>query len=330
MGDNDGPDVSIQASLPASDGPLVSVVTPTYDDAEYIGDALVSLADQTYTNLEVIVVDSSAVDWLADLVESLEWGTYCYEPPNGVAAARNRGIDEARGEVIAFLDADDYYAPEKLERQVSEIDDGADVVYGNVEVLEENGTKTEVSALPVKDSDDHHVEFFKSGHGVPTVTLAARSECFDAERFDESLDAREDPHLWVRLFRRWHPVAIPEVLATKRRRSNSLTSDPEMMYENELAAVSDLTERFEELRPHRERRERMARYRYGKHLFHAGRHAEARRILAEVITDGMVDHRALTLLAVSFLPRGNERVVQLLERMQMAVRGLFRSDESKQ
>lgn len=322
MSGHGAPESQLPASLEEQDGPLVSVITPTYGDAEYVTGALESLAEQTYTNLEVVVVDSSGVEWLQELVGGLRWGRYIEAPPDGVAAARNRGLDEAAGEVIAFLDADDLYAPGKLERQVAALDGPTEVVYSNVTVIEESGTRTELTALPVTDPERHHVEFFRTGHGVPTVTVAAERHCFETERFDESLSAREDPHLWVRLFRAFRPGVIQESTAFKRRRSDSLTADPEMMYESELAEIADLTERFEELRQHRSERERMAEYRYGKLLFHGGRHTEARQVLLGVLRDGLVDHRTLTLFALSFLPFGAERVYELLERVQQSARGL--------
>ncbi|QPV62691.1 glycosyltransferase [Halosimplex litoreum] len=318
MDDGDPPEISLPTTLQETEGPLVSVVTPTYEDARYIERALESLSEQTYANLEVVVVDSSGVEWLETLLDPLEWARYVYEPPNGVAAARNRGLDEAEGEVIAFLDADDFYAPAKLERQVAALDGEADVVYSNVTVIEPDGSRTELSALPVEDPDRHHVAFFRSGHGVPTVTVAARRECFEDERFDERLQAREDPHLWVRLFRNGIPAMILESLAFKRRRADSLTADPDMMYENELAAIDDLVERIPELRSYRVERERMAAYRYGKHLFQAGRTAEARRVFLDVLRSGKRDAQTLALFGLSLLPAGNRRAFRLLERVQQS------------
>jgi glycosyltransferase involved in cell wall biosynthesis len=324
MDTRDPRDISLPETLPNRNGPLVSVITPTYDDARYMGDALLSLSKQTYTNLEVVVVDGAGVDWLEELLSTLQWGHYVNEPPEGVAAARNCGLDAASGDLVAFLDADDYYAPEKLERQVSVLTDASDIVYSNVTVIEETGTQTELSALPVEDQTAHHIDFFRRGDGVPTVTVAARKSCFENERFDETLRAREDPHLWTRLFAQGTPAKIPEPLAFKRRRGDSLTSDPDMMYESELREIASLTERFTDLRPYREERERLARYRYGKQLFHAGRVGEARRVLFDVMRSGLFDHRTVSLFATSLLPAGNRRVYELLERSQEVARRVFR------
>lgn len=102
------------------EGPLVSVIIPTYDDAEYLPDALASVAAQTYTSLEVIVVDSSGD--AETIIEDLEWVEYHEQEPRGPAAARNLGIEHAEGDYVAFLDADDRWLPKKLERQVAALE----------------------------------------------------------------------------------------------------------------------------------------------------------------------------------------------------------------
>lgn len=306
------------STMPESTGPLVSVIMPTYDDVEYISRALRSVAKQTYTNLEVVVVDSSGVNWLEELVGKLDWGQYYHMPPNGVAAARNRGIEAAEGAIIMFLDADDCYNSEKLERQVSILQGAADVVYSNVTVVRKNGTQTELSALPVKNSETHHIDFFRTGQGVPTVTLATWRECLEDERFREDLEAREDPHLWVRLFRVCRPVKIPEPTAIKYCRDDSLTSDPDMMYRSEMAEVASLLDRFEELRPYHEERIRAAQYRYGKQLFRAGHVQQARKVILDIMRSGTINHRTLALFVTALLPLWNGRVYRMLEQLNEA------------
>lgn len=113
---------SLPETLPdGGEGPLVSVVIPTYEDSVYLRGALSSIANQTYTNLEVIVVDSNGE--AKPIVENLGWVEYHYQEPKGPAAARNLGVKHAEGEYIAFLDADDKWLPEKLERQVEVLEE---------------------------------------------------------------------------------------------------------------------------------------------------------------------------------------------------------------
>lgn len=114
--------------------PLVSVILPTYEDAEYIDGALDSIRKQTYENVEIVIIDSTGVPRLEQLDESRDDVVYEFQPPEGPAAARNRGIELASGDLIAFLDADDRWHPDKLQRQVAAIADGADVVYSDQQV----------------------------------------------------------------------------------------------------------------------------------------------------------------------------------------------------
>jgi len=99
--------------------PLVSVVIPAYNCAPFIGESLDSVYRQTYRNWEVIVIDDGSTDETrAILAPHTGRIRYFYQENRGTAAARNAGVRQARGELIAFLDNDDIWLPEKLERQV--------------------------------------------------------------------------------------------------------------------------------------------------------------------------------------------------------------------
>ncbi|EMA49525.1 glycosyltransferase family 2 protein [Halococcus thailandensis] len=308
------PAVSLPESLQGGEGPLVSVIVPTYGDSEYLDPALESIVAQTHENIEIIVVDSSDVSWLRELATRVDGFTYLFQEPSGLAAARNRGLDAATGELIAFLDADDRWLPEKLDRQLAAVADGADVVYSDV-YLVENGEKRRQSALPVHDPDSHHIDFLYEG-GVPMPTVLARRDCFVDERFDERLPVAEDRHLWARLFARYRPARVAEPLACYTRREGSMSSDLELMYETELTVIADLADRLPVLTAHRAALERKARYKYGKRLLRAGRSSEARHELRQAVVTGERDPRALALLAVAYAPAGHARLLELLERLQ--------------
>lgn len=102
--------------------PRVSVLIPTYNYGAFLPAAIESVLAQTYTDYEVIVLDDGSTDHTAQIVAAYPQVRYLYQENAGIAAARNRLLDEARGEFAAFLDADDLWMPEKLERQVSYLD----------------------------------------------------------------------------------------------------------------------------------------------------------------------------------------------------------------
>ncbi len=98
--------------------PLVSVIVPVYNGAQFIGKAIESVLVQNYDPLEIIIVDDGSTDETANIVKSYNNMRYIYQPNQGVATARNTGINSSRGKLIAFLDADDCWAPNKLNIQV--------------------------------------------------------------------------------------------------------------------------------------------------------------------------------------------------------------------
>jgi glycosyltransferase involved in cell wall biosynthesis len=103
----------------ASAQPLVSVVVPVFAGERFLGEALDSIAGQTYPRVETIVVDDGSPDASAEIASARRGVRVLREPHRGVAAARNAGLSDARGELVAFLDQDDLWQPSKLALQVS-------------------------------------------------------------------------------------------------------------------------------------------------------------------------------------------------------------------
>ena len=99
--------------------PLVSVIIPVYNGARYLRAALESVFAQTYRPFEVIVVDDGSTDDSGVIAQSFPDVHYINQANQGVAAARNNGIEAARGEFFAFLDQDDLWTPEKLKSQIA-------------------------------------------------------------------------------------------------------------------------------------------------------------------------------------------------------------------
>jgi glycosyltransferase involved in cell wall biosynthesis len=98
--------------------PLVSVIIPVYNGAKYIAEAIKSVFVQNYDPLEIIVIDDGSIDDTSVVVQSFKGIHYIRQANYGVSAARNNGIENSKGELIAFLDADDYWAHNKLNIQV--------------------------------------------------------------------------------------------------------------------------------------------------------------------------------------------------------------------
>lgn len=127
---------------------LVSIITPCYNSAAFVGEAINSVISQTYTNWEMILIDDVSKDNTADIIKN-----YCQSDPrirffqleqNSGSAAhpRNRGIREAKGRFIAFLDSDDVWLPDKLSRQLELFQqEQVAIVYSDYEKMKENGKR---------------------------------------------------------------------------------------------------------------------------------------------------------------------------------------------
>jgi glycosyltransferase involved in cell wall biosynthesis len=116
--------------------PLISVVIPVYNCERYLAEAIESVLAQAYRPIEVIVVDDDSTDGSADVARRFAPSVrYCFQPHSGLGAAWNGGVDLARGEFFAFLDADDLWVEDKLALQMAAFDDdpGLDIVFGHVE-----------------------------------------------------------------------------------------------------------------------------------------------------------------------------------------------------
>jgi len=232
------------------DTPLVSVVIPAYNCAATLPEALDSVARQTFRDLEVIVVDDASTDGTPDLGVKLTDRRppcrYVKFPCNmGPAAARNRGIFEARATWVAFLDADDAWLPDRLEYQFSVAAQhpeaacfcGVVVPFGSAgpgSAHNPGSLRIEPSVPQEREERDREgacvrvlpVPEFARHNPVPTSTVLARKEAIEAVGgFDTQFRGPEDYDLWMRLAARYEVVWSERPLAMYRTVAGSLSMD---------------------------------------------------------------------------------------------------------
>lgn len=117
-------------------GPLLSVVIPVFNGERFLREAVESVLAQNYSPLEIVIVDDGSTDGTASVVRNFpETVRYLHQTNNGPAAARNRGIENAQGSLIAFADADDLWPPDKLEVQLPFLtsDPAIEIVMGRIQ-----------------------------------------------------------------------------------------------------------------------------------------------------------------------------------------------------
>jgi glycosyltransferase involved in cell wall biosynthesis len=129
--------------MTVENNPLISVIVPVYNGRRFLAETIQSVLAQTYRPVEVVAVDDGSTDGSAAIVESFS-SVICIQQSNqGVAAARNRGVEASQGELLAFLDQDDLWVEEKLEKQVAYLQQhpGVGYVLSHVQFFLEPGMK---------------------------------------------------------------------------------------------------------------------------------------------------------------------------------------------
>jgi len=195
--------------------PLVSVVVPTRNRADLLEGALNSVLAQegigTDFDIEILVIDDGSTDRTPDLVQAYpEVQYYRGEESRGPSAARNRGVTEARGRYVAFLDDDDTWLPWKLRRQVAvlERDEQIGLVYGQ-EIKRGNESITVWPDIRDGRTGWMHRSLLTSCP-VNTSSAVVRRVVFDrAGLFDESLPSWEDYDMWLRIACHWRFAFVP-------------------------------------------------------------------------------------------------------------------------
>ena len=211
--------------------PSISVVIPTYNSSLVLTEAIASVRAQNWENLELIVVDDGSSDQTPQVLDSLEADDLrCIRQENaGPAAARNVGIAAARGDWIAFLDADDLWLPGKLRTQFTEIlqRPNAGFSFTDARISYSSGEEQELEC----DTGDSPLPYrLLKGNVLATPAVVVRRECLqESERFDTSLRTGEDWDLWLRLAVRFEAVPVPSPLVLIRRSSKQQRASLEML-----------------------------------------------------------------------------------------------------
>jgi len=196
--------------------PAVSVIIPNYNRESLIGRAIQSVLDQTFRDLELIIVDDGSTDQSAAFVKTIQDSrvTLVTHPVNlGLAAAWNTGIREARSGLIAFLDSDDSWHPDKLVEQISFLQNNPDVAGCTTGYIQSGLHRTRMVIPSQKDLELKQILFHNTLH-LGTTMLIHR-EVFDKTGpFDEILIRGQDTDWLIRFVQTGNLCVIPKLLAT--------------------------------------------------------------------------------------------------------------------
>jgi glycosyltransferase involved in cell wall biosynthesis len=214
--------------------PKVSVIIPAYNAMNFLPETMESLMAQTYSDFEAIVVNDGSTDHTAEWVSQLPDPRIklVSQANQGLAGARNTGIQTAQGDYLAFLDADDLWHPTKLEKQVKCLEQNPEtgLVYTWLSLINETSTPT---GRLVKNSDEGNIWETLILHNIVGSGSVAmvRRQCFDTcGLFDRNLRSFvEDWDMWLRIVLHYPFKVIAEPLVHYRQHSQSASCNWEAM-----------------------------------------------------------------------------------------------------
>jgi glycosyltransferase involved in cell wall biosynthesis len=220
----------------AASRPLVSVLIPVYNVEEFVPAAIESALAQTYPHVEVVVVDDGSTDGSAAAIAPYRDQIVFVEQENrGLAAARNVALGAASGTVLALLDADDLWLPDRLERCVALLEQRPEIgLVTSDAFLIEDGVRTERRCYgdrrryPFPGPELDQLDIIAQRNFLFVSVVLRRSLVSEFGGFDESLERAEDFELWTRLLLAGARAGfIPDPLGYYRLRSDSLSASPE-------------------------------------------------------------------------------------------------------
>jgi glycosyltransferase involved in cell wall biosynthesis len=220
----------------------VDVIIPCHNGARYLGEALESVLRQTHDATAALVIDDGSTDASVEIARGFGHRvTVLRQAKSGVSAARNRGIDAARGDCVAFLDADDRWHPEKVARQLAFLADHPEcgLVHTAIRHIDAAGL---VTGRP------HNIGWRRQTRGeclsvllarntITTSSVLLRREIVRDERFLTGLHAAEDWDLWLRLASRTPLGYIDQELTDYRFHDSNTVRQAELMLAGELTVI---------------------------------------------------------------------------------------------
>lgn len=210
-----------------SDKPLISIITPTYNCARYIRDCIESVQSQNYQAFEHIIVDGASTDETVEILKEYPHLKWISEPDAGEAEALNKGLAMARGNIIGWLNADDYYAKNIFSRVAHEVDPRRNrhFVYGNTDFVDEAGNfiwrkrSRSILRLPFL------LRWWRNTvHPHQPSIFFSRQLIDDIGDFDTKLNFSIDYEYWLRCRLKYRFFYVHQVLSCVRVRADAKSS----------------------------------------------------------------------------------------------------------
>lgn len=219
---------------------LCSVIIPTYNRAHMLPDAIESVLRQTYRNYEILVIDDGSTDETQRILQQ-----YCKQYPSAIkylfqensghSSACNRGMEMAKGDFIAFLDSDDVFLPEKIERYLSyfSINPDAALLMGRMTVMDEKGCLL-AGYLKPKNAPGWDLRTLLQKGGCSTSSYMIRKEIANSVRWDEGAWGPDDLDFALQVASRHKILIVDELLSIYREHPQNSLANKTRSYHDQI------------------------------------------------------------------------------------------------
>ena len=300
--------------------PSVSVIIAAYNAENTITETISSVLNQTFTDLEVIVIDDGSSDRTCQVVREISDSRVRLFPyqNGGVAKARSRGINHARGEYISFLDHDDLWTSDKIAAQVSALEKSPDagVAYSwTINMYSDEEPMRFIKLSPVYFEGDVYPQLLLSNFVASGSNLLARREAIlSVGEFDAKPLSNEDWDFYLRLAAKWSFVVVPQYHIIYRHTADSMSSQVQRLERGGLILIETAYQTAPESLQHLKERS------LGHHYFYcSGLYLENYSNSSEIDDKASLKEAYRTLkMAISYCPQtlfnktGLKQIIKLL------------------
>ncbi len=283
---------------------LVSIITPTYNRADFIGEAIKSVLSQTITDFELLIVDDGSQDDSREIIQKFvdqdSRVKYFYQENQGQSVARNLALGKAGGEFICFLDSDNYWPENRLEKSLAAFEKfpDADIVYGDCITINEAGDI--ISHDNMKRYSGRVAALLLKDNFISMNTTMTRRKCFnEMGGMSGKRRVADDYDLWLKFSAKYVFQYIPEYLAYYRVMENQISSNKRLRFETNEKIVLDFVSAYPDALTPKERKEGLAAFYCRKARYYAA-HISKKEALPALLKAARLQPFALNLYRTAF------------------------------
>lgn len=220
---------------------LVSIIIPCYNAEKYIEETIVSVINQTYSNWELIIVNDGSTDnsfaIVKEFAEKDKRISFIEKSNSGVSDSRNKGLEKSKGDFIAFLDADDSWKPEYLEKQITNLQANQYTIsYTACQLINQNGEKLnqQIRGENNPQLDDFLIQ--KANYNTNPSGIVYKKECFEKVKgFDVNLSNNADQDILIQMLAKGNSIGyIDELLWDYRMHDNNMSKNISVLEKDTL------------------------------------------------------------------------------------------------